>query len=117
MSIANALLSLLPYFFIYMVTCAFFSQKGRGGLGVWEYFMFYCWLERFFERRFNKQFVMAVYPFFRMQNYRQNKISGSISVIYFTVRYKYCSFTLTKKRSLALEKKHLIYNFLKLKYF
>lgn len=47
---------------------------------------------------------MAVYPFFKMQNCRQNKISGSISVICFTVRHKYCSITLTKKRSSALGK-------------
>lgn len=116
-SIANALLFLLPHFFIYVVPYAFFSQKGRGGWGVWEYFMFYCWVERFFGWRFNKQFLMAVYPFFKIQNYRQDKISGCISVICFTVRHKYWFFTVTKKRSVALEKKAFDLQFLKAKIF
>lgn len=60
---------------------------------------------------------MAVYSFFKMQNCRQNKISGSISVICFTVRRKYCSFALTKKRSIALEKKAFDLQFLKAKTF
>lgn len=60
---------------------------------------------------------MAVYPFFKMQNYRENKIRGSISVICFTVRHKYCSFTLTKKRSVPLGKKAFDLQFLKAKRF
>lgn len=59
---------------------------------------------------------MAVYSFFKMQNYRQNKISGSISVIYFTVRHKYCSLLLLKK-DLSLEKKAFDLQFLKAKTF
>lgn len=60
---------------------------------------------------------MIVYPFFKTQNYRQNKISGFISVICFMERHKYCSFTITKKRSVTLEKGHLVCGFLKLKDF
>lgn len=60
---------------------------------------------------------MRVYPFFKIQNYRQNKISGFVPVICFMERHKYCSFTITKKRSVALEKGHWTYGFLKLKDF
>lgn len=70
-----------------------FSQHSEGD--VWEYFMLYCWVVGFFFWwRFNKLFLIIVYPFFKIQI----KITGFISVICFMERCKYYSFAITKKR-------------------
>lgn len=112
-------LLMLCFFFYHIFSFTWYPMLSfhRRVEEVWEYFMFYRWVERFFGWRFNKQFLMAVYPFFKIQNYRQDKISGCISVICFTVRHKYRFFTVTKKRSVALEKKAFDLQFLKAKIF